>query len=666
MAPPKQICSIYAEVYALYARLLTTIAEIRLALSRAIRIKNSVLYGTLSVLDAATAELVAASTAVASAVTSQIMSKTSSVAATALEAVLAPLLKILMSGPETVFGLVALPLNKAIAANNNEQRYLSAAKSHLDTVIAIFSKWTVEFGGGKYANKMYQALPYIESAIRKCSDVIDKLNRADYLVLTAQFDEATYNSMRGDIATAIEITKSDPVLFNTAALEERIRVKADAEAAIQIAAIRSRYKSDRQDITDEYNASDRKAAATAEYMGKLKALDAKRKVDIEVAQLNATKNAVLDKSIYSGLLTDIKDQFIFDMNQLGYSLRSFLTNLTQAYVQYKLSQSLTVTTYNIRALINKLISSMIKLLGSIGNGVSEGVERVLLLARSLLESTQNLYQQSLDKFNSTTQTISSTSLATNLAAGHGMLMSADRALAASITDSLIDAINADEALTAEQTKMNLLFVNIEAIHDWDGEQNVWGTKGISQSAEPPYVRLIAATTGLLATMASVGMVPNDAAISAMRHRLSEVSKTFRSLIRHNAEVSSALNSYRPTPSPYIAELEKAITPEMMSIFLIGTTAFNILGLAAQILGDAFTGNTADIATPKNCKLSYAELFEESSGSAEAALNSLRNPPQFNSETAAAYEQVELKRINSLDKIRKVTFSPEGSGLAGVE
>ena len=198
MAPPKSICSIYAEAYALYAQLVETIARIRAALSKAIKIKNAILYGVISVADAAAAALISTATAVAATVASQILKKAASATSVAIEALLAPILKILMSGPSTIFALVNLPLEEAIKSAENERMHLSKAKSSLDLIISIFSKWTLQFGGGKYASKMAEAMPYLDSAIKKSNRLINQLDVSDQqnLSRSSYFDEGIYNCRR--------------------------------------------------------------------------------------------------------------------------------------------------------------------------------------------------------------------------------------------------------------------------------------------------------------------------------------------------------------------------------------------------------------------------------------------------------------------------------------
>lgn len=676
MAPPKSVCSIYAEAYALYAQLLETIASIRKALSKSLKIKNAILYGTLSIADAAVAELVASASAIAATVASQILTKAASVASTAIEALLAPILKILMSGPETIFALVNIPLEVALKAANNEKMYLSKAKSNFDMVISIFSKWTVEFGGGKYADKMSKALPHIKSAIDKCGRIIDQLDvsSADSLNASSYFNESVYNSMRNDISRAIEITKSDPILVNSGVIEERIQNKADEESSAKILIINERAKEDKEAATKEYLAkkisfnivpnTSADAKAIAEYASRMKAIEAKRKIDIEAAKLNATKNAATDKDVYKGILNDVRDRFAYDMQLLLASMQSFIENVGNAYVQYKYSQSATYSTYTIRNLINVLISKMIELMRIAGNGAGEAVERSIWLAQELLIRVRDMFEKSLGKYYSTNEAISATELSSKLALGNGVLIVADTTLAASVTQSLIDAINADEQLNVEQTKMNVLFKNIESIIDWDGRKAIWGVDP-SESTAAPYARLLTSSAGVLATMATVGLVPNPEAIATVRGRLSENARVFRALIRHNAEVIAALSSYTPQSSPYVDELKRAIPPALMALFTIGPAAFDILMMVVGMAGDALSigsGNPDDVPTVPNCIIAYPEMFKSQYFAAHVAVMSMQKAPQFDNGFSAYLEEKEYEREQKRAEIKNLDIAPDNSEL----
>ncbi len=667
MAPPKQVCSIYAEAYELYARLLATISDIRKALSQSIKIKNSILYGTLSVADAAVAELVNTAGAVSSAITSQLMAAASSSVSTAMDAVLAPILKILISGPEAAFSLIALPLEEAIRATDRERIHLNKAKTYLNTAISLFAKWTVGFGGGKYADRMTQALPYIIDAIENASALLDKLDVGDQSGLTAQFDENKYNLLRSDVTTAIGITKSDSILVNTSKIEARIRSRAENESSKKISEINIRFKNDKRSAASEYIASEKTIDDDATYAAKIRFLESKRKIDIENAKLEATRNAALDSSVYAGILNDTRDQFINDMAIIGSSLQQFVINIGRAYAYYKASQSMTYSSYTIRNLINTLISSMIRLIGGMGNGTAGAVQGPLRLAKKLLEATRDLYSAALSKYYSTTDSISATELASDLWAGHGMLKTVDTTLASSITQSMIDAINADETLTAEQSKMNILFEKIEEIPDWNGQLDVWGTDP-SNSSVAPYPELISSVTGMLGTMAAVGFVSNPEARIAIRNRLSSNSRAFQNILRHNGIVSSALRSYSPRPNEYTEELRNAMSPAILKLFLTGPSAFNAIVMVARIGGGLINiGNLSeDLPTIENCKIAYADLFSDIGAGAEVYSNSLRRPGQFDNRTSKYYEDTEMKREELRKLLAETDIQFDGEALYSSE
>ena len=664
MAPPKQICSVYSEIYATYATILKTIADIKAAMSKVIKTKNEIKYGKVSVansiagaiVDTAQAEIVSAAYSVAATVASQLLAKASAMVSAAIEAFLGPLFTILMSGPSTLFALVGLPLKEAIKQCELEKKYLYNAKANLDLIISIISKWTIQLSGAKYANKMRQALPYIESAIEKCANLIKALDVSSYnsTITSSYFDQSVYSAMKSDLQSAIEITKSDPIIVNTKKLEARIEAAARVEYTVKIAEINAQYKIDKMNITQKFLSQKRTVESQSEYVFDMYKLEAKRKTDIEVAKTKATARAAKNKDLYVGILNDISDQFQYDMQLLKQALLDFLSNLGKAYVHYRICQSMTYTTYNIRAVINLIISQVIKILNGVGNGAGEAVEGVLRLTKALLESVQELYSDSLRRFSSAEESISSTGLAANLARGNASLIMADTATSATITQTIINAINANELMEEEQNRFNVLVKRIEAIRDWDGKPNVWGSNPADASS-PPYGRLIASTTGTIATMITVGLIPNERAVTAIRNRLVETSRLFKSLIRHNSEVSSALNSYAPPTSIYVEkvkdELEKA-----GPLWLI-LSAFSMtlaLGMIAGNALDSLAGfsDPDDIPSVKNCQKFYSDLFDTSQAEAKIALNSLRRPMQFNNISSAYIEQTDSKREGARKKIEE--------------
>jgi len=652
MAPPKSVCSVYAETLKLWAQLIDTIHNIRSVLSKAIKAKNALLYGIQLTADAVMAEVISSASAVAATITANVLPNVSSAISTAIEAILAPLMRILLSGPMVIFALVNIPLNEAIDAGKREQLHLAKARQNLDLIIAIISKWISRFSGHKYAQQMVDALKYIIPAIEKCSRIIAQLDVSDEdgLDRSAYFDQNVYNSMRNDILSAIDITMPASTLINSRLFDARIKTKTEVESKKRIASIEEKYKNDKVRAVKYFNEERMKnkdskikiAIAVAEYSAQIKALDSQKKIDIEVAKLKASTKAVTDKDAYTGIINDIGEEFRKDMDILLDALQSFLVNIRYAYEDNRYCQLSTQSVYGISALINKLIKQIIALIGAAGNSAGEVVERSIRMARSLLETTRDMFMKSLERYNSTEESISATGLSANVAAGNQILMTADSMLSATVTQSIIDLVNADEAMKEEEAKLAILMKKISEIRDWDGKPGVWGVN-ILKSASPPYIQLLASTTGMLSTIIAVGMVPSSLSQTTIRKSIADNTRLFRKAYLHNADVMSALLSHTQVPSMEVDGLATTLkTMGAMQNFIIsfdlGTTIAAIAGVDIGL--DKFSGT--DIPTIQNCRIEYGDMFPKSTTAAEVVNKSMLRPGHFNNEMSAYLEAIDLK------------------------
>ena len=667
MIPPKPLCSAYAEILAMKAALLTTIADIRAAVSKVVGTKNKLLYG-LIVVDVAASEIVASATTFAATIAAQVLTNVTAFTASLIEAALAPLLKILLTGPEAVFSLVNLPLQKAIKANDTEAYYLSKAKAHFDLVVSIFSKWTSDLSGGKYANQMREALPYITDAIKQCAAVIGKLEADEDLGVTAQFDEQKYNAMRSNLTTAIEITEQSPLLLNKEALDRNIERAAENIYSDKVTAIMTRYRLDKKKLAIVFLDGDQSPAKITVYSAALRSLDSKKKIDIDKAKMNATNEAILDGNTYAGILNNKGDEFLHDFDRLGYSLRKFGEYLSKAYVQYKGSQALTYSTYSIESLINTLIESMIKLMGKLGNGAGAAVQGPLRYAKELMSATEQMYFNALNKYYSPEESVSSTALASKLSAGNGLLIIADSVLAASITQSMIDLINSDEALTAQRNNMNKLFENIENIPDWDGTLAVWGVDP-TKAVVAPYPSLISGTLAIISSLLTTGLVADAGVLEANRKRITAVARVFRTLLRHNSDVNAALRIYAPPINPYIEEFLRAVPPDILNLFIAGPAAFNTIMLIKGLAKDKGDPNVLDMDGMNfadKCIVSYPDLFTgvmADIAKAKISMDSMRKPPQFNNTFSAKLESKELDQVEGRYQMQNTSIPFDDSDVS---
>ena len=663
-APPKTICSAYAEVYKVWAQLLETIADIRRAVLRVLSLKNKILYGIGAVGDLIASEVISMASTMATSIAQQVVAQASAAASAAIEMVLAPLLTILMSGPEAMFALIKLPLNRAIKAAERERYYLEQAKVNLNTALTLITKWAYDIGGGRYAAKMYDSLPYIVSAIESCEALIRKLEVDENSFLTAQFDENKYRNLRDNLASAIQITNSDPVFLNQAKLNENIELTAEKESREQISRVNAQYKIDKKKLTEEYLSGSMQEIDTSLYSTKLKALDSKKKRDIATIRTRAKAQAVTNSSTYSGIINSKSDQFTLDWQHVGAALYDFQSNLTNAFIQYKKCQGYCYSLHSSQELINVLIEKIIELIGKAGNGAGSAVLAPLRFSLASMERVRDMFEEALLKYSSSTDFVSSTYMSTKLGAGNGLLISADASLAATITQSLIDLINADEELNQASKKLDLFIGRLEQIPDWDGTTNVWAVNP-TEAAASPYPRMLASVAGLISTIATTGLLANQNAVVATNNRLKETTKTFRELYRHNSDVVSVLTSYTPPTSPYIEEFERAMSqyPDLMNLFLVGPAAFDalklVVGLAAKNGQDVLDGLQLE-----SCQVAYPDLFEGSVIKAQAAAESMRKPIQFSTRANQFMEEKELNRVEAVKTIHSYRINIDDTDLKG--
>ena len=663
MAPPKVICSVYADGLTMYAKMLEVIATIRETVAKIVATKNKIKYGLipLSALASAAAGAVAGAAAtVAGAIASQLLAAASSLVAAAIEAVLAPLLAILMSGPEAIYSLVNLPLVEATKACDKERLYLSRAKANLDLVVALFSKWVYEFGGGKYADKMQKALPFIIEAIDKCESMISMLDVSEDAGVTARFDTSRYNSMRSDILNALEITESESMLINAKQLENNIERKANIEIERKTAENKEWYKTEKDKITKKYVESKHSIIDTSTYNLTLTKLNSEKKVRLEEIKLRAKKRAVLDDSTYAGIINNPADRFINDMQLIGDALEDFATNISTAFVAYKISRAMTHSVYSIERLINFLISKMIELIGRMGDGAGKALTMPLRLSKNVLIKVKEMYEESLDRYYSPDGSISTVGLSVKLAAGNISLIGVDSVLSASVTKSLIEAVNADEAMAAEHQKLMVLFKKIEEIPDWDGTPNKWGTDPMN-SVTSPYRKLLLLTAGMLGSLLT--------GFKGGRGRLVDMNKKFDDVVRHNSIVSSALRSYTPPVNNDVEALRKSMSPLILIAFLSGKAAFDITVALGSIIGDARSGDTdrlLDIPTLDNCQAFYPKLFGIELTAAQVATDTMQTPPTFSDQAAADMEESDMDRVSAMSEIRNLDPEIDDSDMVGVE
>ena len=166
-------------------------------------------------------------------------------------------------------------------------------------------------------------------------------------------------------------------------------------------------------------------------------------------------------------------------------------------------------------------------------------------------------------------------------------------------------------------------------------------------------------------MLSIGLVPSADAIEVNRKRISDNSKIFRQISRHNAYVSSALKSYSPPTSPYINEFVRSVPPAVMSLFLSGPTAFNSIALIKRLAGYKVSGTLDDMGLLEECKIMYKDLFPKSVAKAQILEDSEKLPVQLIPSAADKMEASEYDHAAGLDTLQTAEVAiNEDSDLKG--
>ena len=673
MPPNKMACSMLAQTYEVRANIRNTIKDIRSALKSLQRQKNSMIFGSGlfgGIADNVAAELASTVNAVASSIVSGIMKSYSAVAAAAMEAFLGPMLFILCSGPELVFSLVHLPLREAMNACSRERMYLNKAMQNIDIVISIISRWTLEIGGGKYIGKMEDALPHIRSAIKKCGTIISKLDisgldinpshQRDNTIRSAYFDRGLYNSMRNSIQLAIEITKSDSILVNHELIERRRRQYADDEYRKEQTVITKKYRDLGSEISIRYKKSSYSPKDFATYILATEALKRGRDIELKAARARADRKAALNKDLYEDIWLDISDKWAYDSQLLLSNLSLFAKHIGLAYANYKNSQSLTHSVYTIRAIINSLLNQMIKVISASGNKVGEGMIWSLEFSKQLLIRVEALFASSIDKFNSPDDSISSTGLAKNLAVGNGMLTVVDINLSATITQKLIDAVNADEVYNEKNRELSNLIQEIYDIKDWDGQAGVWAVNPLG-SHVPPYVSLIASATAAVSTLTVSALVPDGSVMSVVQKKVIEMNRVFRTIKRHNGQVMGALSSYQSSSNSYVEQIRNVLAQNTNLILWMtaGANVFSVLsalttlGLDKESLSDEWGDDV--FPNEKNCRAAYEEMFPKEATTGIVMENSSRLPLTMIDSYTSSVEDNDMDGEVAYQNTRKISI-----------
>lgn len=628
--PPVQACVALATVMTTEAKVIKLYTDIKDTITKAVKLLLSILYGTINVADIMGAELVTAVGVAASAIADAVLTSVSGATNALLEAILSQILEILLAFPDAIYSLVAIPLEKSVEACINERRYLEKAKNDIYAVTSILRRWVTNINGYHFYQQIIDALPYIQRALQLIQQMISELDVTSQNTDNgnAVFDQAKYDQVRNLIRQAIKITQPTPTFTQTQQFTGSIVDKLNNQKKEQVAVIENKYRNKRKSLdisfTKRINATNAKAnnlkealiieKLNLEWSMQVKKLNSDKQLEISTAEASINFTSLVSVNDLQNLGASIYDSFTSDMNLIGNYLYDFTQNIRDAYVQNVSCQTLCATVYNSRDLISQLIKYMIALLRVTGNASAqlataslEASEASIATAKTMFEKKVADYSENYSGLNKKVQS-SSSSMATTVSVGNVLLQTADATLTGLITDSLIQLINADDILAADNVNFNAFILRLKKIPDWDQKTDSWILDIAGAVAINPYIQLIADVTSavtLLPVLAISKQPEDQQQISAI---MSNVNHSFNKISSHNAAVLEVITSYVPYQSSACGILKRLLS--RLGLLDNFATTLSISAVINSLI--TATGFNKGLIEPneQNCRDYYPDLFND--------------------------------------------------------
>jgi hypothetical protein len=593
MAPSRQACEILLTLHNKIYKILNTIEENRRKVNSYASNKAKVRFGIINLIDVVGAEVLSAIASVASSVAESISGSVSKMASSFIEAVLSQILKIILSFPTAIFSLVAIPHDAAMVAVNDERRYLSRARRNMATIMQILGKWAIRISNAEYYKQIKDSIPYLNNAILLISEMTKDLGGDN-----AFFNQETYRRVHANIQKAYDITKPYSLIDNSSQITKRLEQERLLAFNIAKEAVDKEYLSRMNVLKASYNKSVTEDLNIVQYEiiknkynADLNKLQAEWKEAVHLAELKSSAETSVNAGAYARAIGGIKAEFSLDMQLLAVEVSGLYNNLKGAYDRYIEYHSLCNTIYNIRNLIKNLIGSLITMMNGVGNAAGKAATAPLEEASTLLEVTK-------DMFDKVTAKDSNFEMASKIIVGHTTIGAADESLHATITQSLVDMINADDALLSGNKKFDEFITRLAAIPDWDSIRGVWAVD-LQASATPPYIQLIADAFDLISKVFSDKEASYDSVI--------KMNKRFKQLINHNAYVYNTLLSYQPYRTSEAGDLMRILSKAgLLDGFAKSISVVNVI---ESVISTVVKGGLDDsVPNLKNCSATYKDLY----------------------------------------------------------
>ena len=554
----------------------------------------------------------------------------SSSSAAALEAIMLPILKILLSGKDAIFSLLYLPHSQAIKYCENERRELNLAEIDFTMITNILLKWTQSKtattpNGVEYYRAMRRAMPYIDRVINDCDALVANLEALDTEI--PYFDKGLYKDLQINLKTAIDLTNAFTNSSIVNDMDTVFKRNADSIYKRRAVVIESKYAKLRDAASAEYqhniltsNSADApkalqlaaKKTAQLSYNVTLDKLAIEKKLELSMARLNSTVSAYLNLDNYTKGWNKILEQFAFDMKLIAIHLESLQRRLVNAYAANIASQTMSNAMYNMESLIKNLVGDVIEFLN---NSQSLDTTRnttinIINQAESLVMTVQALYQKATDDYVKQGSAAGASGISSKLSNGNAVLSLADGYLNATITDSLIGILNMQKIITDSNGAFDSFIRMLVAIPDWDGKRGTWAVANVVEgTALSPYIGLTNDMVYLIGYIPIIAFTPGPAA-QKITIKMHGVARVINTLKNHNSYVLQVLNSYNPPRTNDLMNLIAGLSRlgMSMSLFAANLSLLDIVASVKNIQPDP-RGMDQQKLSEYNCRKLYPGLFK---------------------------------------------------------
>jgi len=596
-------CGIALDIIAQRIALEKIKESVRDAITKIVEIFQNIKWSTIPKTLLATA--LAAAMQISADLASSLVGNASQAALAMIQAILAPLLKLILAFPESLMSLVRIPQDSAIAAVASEREYLNKAQNNLIIISGIIYKWSGADNRYDYTDQMQKVVNLLGVARKELSVVIQRLDvnyNSPQDEQSAYFD---YNRFQGALSflkaaiDTIDVGSSLKILDN---IDKARKQKADELYRIEEQKIKKDKQDELKKLSDKYYekaksgtgidagqeestsfekgiASAKGDAAAMWYKEQRDFIEAKYKGALSLARTRAEAKAAIDKSVYSMAGASFADEFQADLDLALENASKFTTNMYHAYLYNKKSQMYTLSVYNYKTMISNMLGFLIDLIRNMGNAAAKAPAKLLKKADEKMELVEMMFTETLESGDDENRF----KMIAELSAGKQLLNFSKAMMVAGSTDELVKLINADELLLASDADMDKLLEQIKKIPDWKGQIDQWGTKLSLVQIGNPYATVVP-KAAILALLLPPALFIRSGKKAKIKVR--EFNTILDSLFFHNSVVNSALNSYIVPKHPVVAGLEKALKAAgLLSIFAAGFGLKSLIANIVDMVGD---------------------------------------------------------------------------------